>query len=296
MDTYRKIRNILIVVLGLNWFVALLKVRFGYAIQSASMVSDGYHSFSDGASNIIGLIGVSIALRPKDANHPYGHKKYETFAALLIASMLFIIAFHICHDTFERLKNPVVVQAGFGSFLVMGITLCINSLVMFYEYRMGKKLNSDILVADSMHTRSDILTSLAVVGALIGVKRGCAFMDPIGSFVIALFIVYAGLSIVYASSKVLCDTAIINTQDIEAVVNTIEGVHQCHDIRTRGRIDDIHIDLHVLVRKDMVVEQADFLSDKIEKEIKAKIAGVADVIVHVEPYQIKDVNDKNRQE
>ena len=284
MDNYGKIRNILVFVLVLNWVVAFLKVIVGHTIKSASMLSDGYHSFSDGASNIIGIIGISVAVRPKDAQHPYGHKKYETFTAILIAALLFIIAFHIIHDTLERFRTPhSAPQATAYGFGVMLLTLAINVTVMAYEYRMGKKLNSDILVADSFHTRSDILTSLAVIGSLVGVKIGYPILDPLCSLIIALCIAYTAFTILSSSSKVLCDTAIVDIRNIEAIVNGIDGVIECHNIRTRGRADDIYLDLHVLVNKDMPVAQADTLSDKIEEEIKAKLRGVSDVVVHMEP-------------
>ena len=283
MAQCRQVKHILIAVLALNWFVALVKVVFGYTAKSAGMVSDGYHSFSDGASNIIGLIGVSISLRPKDEDHPYGHKKYETFAAIVIAFILSIIAFYIIHDTLERFRHPIVPEVTFWSFAVMIVTMGINIGVMIYESRMGKRLKSDFLVADSLHTRSDILTSLTVIGALIGVKIGYPLLDPVCSLIVALFIAYAAWSIVFSSSKVLCDTAMVEIKSIEALVTAIDGVLECHDIRTRGRTDDIHIDLHVLVHKDMTVTQADKLCDRIEEKIKTAINGVSDVVVHVEP-------------
>ncbi len=279
----QSIRAILIVVLSLNWLVAILKILFGYKIKSASMVSDGYHSFSDGASNIIGLIGVSVAMRPKDANHPYGHKKYETFTAIIIAVVLFILSFHILHDTLERFHKLIIPQVSGASFFVMILTMMINSVVMLCEYKAGKKFASDILVADSLHTRSDILTSGAVIVSLVGVKAGYPVCDPVCSLGIALCIAYSGFGILRSSSRVLCDMAIVDVKKIEAIAKGIEGVAGCHEVRTRGRVDDIHIDLHVLVKKDMPVEQADILSDTIEEAIKAKIGGVSDVVVHIEP-------------
>lgn len=283
MDNSKNIRRILILVLALNWLVALLKIIFGYFINSSSMAADGYHSFSDGASNIIGLVGISIASRPVDENHPYGHKKYETFTAIIIAIMLFIISFNIAHDNIGRLSNPIVPRVSVYGFAVMIITIIINIFVMTYEYNVGKRLKSDILVSDSMHTRSDVLTSLSVIIALIGSKIGFPILDPVFSLLISGFIAYAGFSILLSSSRVLCDTAMIDTKRVEEITKNIEGVMECHNIRTRGRQDDIHIDLHVLVRPDMHIFQADKLCDKIEEVIKNSISGVTDVVVHMEP-------------
>lgn len=283
MDNYSKIKKVLIIVLAFNWTVAVLKIFFGYWIKSASMIADGYHSFSDGASNIIGLIGIGIASHPVDADHPYGHKKYETFTAIIIAIMLFIISFHIIHDNVARLRSPVYPNIDIYSFGVMLVTIIINIAVMLYEKRAGRRLNSDILVSDSLHTRSDVLTSFSVIAAFLGVKMGLPILDPVCSLIISLFIGYAGLKILFSSSKVLCDTALIDIKKIEEIVNSIDGVIECHNIRARGRQDDIYIDLHVLVKKDMRIDKADSLSDKIERTIKDNIGGVSDVIVHMEP-------------
>lgn len=279
----RKIRHTLIGVLVLNWLVAAAKIIFGYYTNSNSMAADGFHSFSDGGSNIVGLVGIWVAAQPVDREHPYGHKKYETFYSLGIAILLFIVCFNIFHDGIARLKMPVIPQVNIYSFIVMFVTTAVNFFVMAYEYRTGKRLNSDILVSDSLHTRADILTSFSVILALLAVKIGFPVMDAAGSLLIGGFIAYSAFGILRQSSKVLCDTAVIDTREIERVVKGIAGVEACHKIRTRGRCDDIFIDLHVLVRNDMHMDRAHELSYRIENAIKKQFSGVSDVVVHLEP-------------
>lgn len=283
MDRTKAIRQTLIYVLILNWLVAAAKIIFGFWIKSNSMTADGFHSFSDGSSNIVGLIGIWIAQQPIDKEHPYGHKKYETFYSLTIAILLFIVALGVIHAGIERFKNPVIPDVNIYSFMVMLITIIINFIVMVYEYGVGKKLNSDILVSDSMHTRADIFTSFSVIIALVAVKMGFPLIDAVGSLLIAGFIGYAAFNILRQGSRVLCDTAVIDTLEIERIVKDIEGVKTCHKIRTRGRIDDIFIDLHVLVKDDMHMDRAHNLSSQIEDAIKKRFPGVTDVVVHLEP-------------
>src|SRR3989338_7597424 len=166
MDTeldlhYRRIRRILILTLVLNWLVALAKILYGLFSRCASITADGFNSLSDGASNIIGIVGINFACRPKDADHPYGHKKYETFFSLGISALLFIIAFNLFQEGIKRLYYPIIPQIDMKSFLVILITLGINLWVMNYEHRQGKVLQSDILISDSLHTKADIFTSLS---------------------------------------------------------------------------------------------------------------------------------------
>jgi cation diffusion facilitator family transporter len=263
--------------------VAFGKIVFGYWIKSSSMTADGFHSFSDGASNIIGLVGIRFASKPVDKDHLYGHKKYETFTAQGIAMLLILVCFNILHDSIERFRNPVTPDVNIYGFAVMFVTMLINIIVMIYEHRKGKELNSDILISDSMHTRADIFTSVSVVFALIAVKAGYPIIDTVGSLVIALLIALAAFQILRDSSRVLCDTAAIDIKEIEKVVKGIEGVVGCHKIRTRGRSDDIHIDLHVLVKPDMHIDKAHNLSYRIEDTLKKYFPGVTDIVVHLEP-------------
>ena len=271
-------------MLILNWAVALAKIIYGLSSHCFSMTADGFHSLSDGTSNVIGIVGIHLACQPVDKDHPYGHKKYETLFSLGIAAMLFIVSFNLLKQGFQRLQQPISFQADLGSFAVMLITLAINIYVMRYEYKKGKILNSDILVSDSLHTRADIFTSISVIISLIVTKLGFPLIDPIVTILISLFIGYAAFTIAKQSSDVLCDTAIfMDDQKVKEIVLKIEGVRACHKIRSRGRIDDIYIDLHVQVNPSMHINNAHQISYRIEEAIKSAIPGITDVVVHMEP-------------
>lgn len=287
-ERFLKIRHLLFYILLLNWGVAAAKLIYGGLIRSASMTADGFHSFSDGSSNIIGLFGIWLASRPIDESHPYGHKKFETLTSIGISVLLFLVGFNVVREGVLRFYYPVVPKVNINSFLVMGITLAINLLVMIYETRMGKILKSDILISDALHTRADILTSSSVIFSLIGIKLGYPLLDPVASLIISVFIGYAALNILRESSRVLSDGVAIQIDEIEKVVLSIKGVKKCHRIRSRGRPDDIHIDLHVLVDPEMHVHRAHHLSYAIENKIKRDFRGVTDVVVHMEPMEVEE--------
>ncbi len=282
-ERYIQIRNVLVGILFLNWGVALAKVFYGRSIGSASMVADGFHSLSDGASNIIGLVGISLSVRPADGDHPYGHKKYESFAAIAIAMLLFIVSIDILRGAFSRLSNPVIPEVTISSFVVMIVTIIINLIVVKSENAAGRRLESDILTSDALHTRSDIFVSLSVFATLIAVKFGVIWLDMMAAIIIAGLILRAGVEVLLRSSDVLCDRIMIDPATITERVLTIPGVQGCHQIRTRGRKDYIYIDLHVLVDDTMPVEKAHELANQVEDALKKDINGVSDVVVHVEP-------------
>ncbi len=291
-NRFKEIRHVLIYTLFLNWGVAGAKLIYGWLIQSVSMKADGFHSFTDGSSNLIGLLGIWIASRPIDPNHPYGHKKFETLTTVAISAILFVVCFNVIREGITRFMDPVPPRVDIRAFLVMFVTLAINIIVMIYESKKGKELESDVLVSDALHTRADILTSFSVLIALIAVKMGYPIVDPIVSLAIAVFIGYAAVQILRESTRVLSDGIAIPIQEIEKVVLAIKGVKACHQIRSRGRGDDIHIDLHILVDRDMDVHRAHHLSYAIENKIKRDFPGVTDVLVHIEPLESGD--GKNR--
>lgn len=280
---FREIRKVLWIVLVLNFAVAAAKLGYGWMADSTSIMADGYHSFSDGASNIVGLIGIWLAAKPKDESHPYGHGKYETLGAVGIALLLFLACYRVLQTSITRFYQPVHPKIDATSFVIMGSTLIINICVMTYEYRKGKKLQSDILVSDSFHTGTDIFTTTSVIIGLIAIRAGYAQADSIVAFVISLFIGYAGIEILKSSSQVLVDAVAINKENIREIARTIEGVQHCHKIRSRGRPGDIHIDLHCHMNPEISLSEAHDIAHQLEDKIKQQLPGIRDVTIHIEP-------------
>src|SRR3989338_11651809 len=287
MDKFKEIRRILIVILFFNWLVAFSKLIYGLVTKSAAMTADGAHSFADGASNIIGLVGIWAAAKPVDEDHPYGHKKYETFATLVISVVLFLASFDIIKDAFLRLFRPVTPEVTVFGFGLMAVTFLVNAIVVKYECRKGAELSSDILICDSMHTKSDMLVSSAVIVTLVSAKLGFPILDTLVALVIGVFIAKTGFDILKKSSDILCDGEAVGKARIARVVNRVAGVKSTHKIRTRGREDDVHVDLHVTVDTRMHVDTAHELSHRISDILKEKIHGITDVIVHIEPSNYK---------
>lgn len=285
-QTYKKINEVLIFILVLNFLVCGAKIFFGLLAKSASMVADGFHSLSDGTSNIIGIVGIWLSSRPMDEKHPYGHKKFETFTTIIIAVLLFVVCYEVVANAIGRLSAPgVIPEVNIISFVVMIGTLFINLWVSWYETKKGRELKSDFLISDAMHTKSDIYVSISVIASLIVVKLGLPIIDIITSLIIAIIIAKAGIDILIHSANILCDAAPIEAEEITDIVSSIEDIKVCHKVRTRGREDDIHVDLHVWVDKAMSIEEGHKLSHLVENKIKEKLLGVSEVIVHIEPNE-----------
>jgi cation diffusion facilitator family transporter len=284
-NNYKKVKQVLWVILFANLGVALLKIIIGTSIKSASMAADGFHSISDGTSNIVGLIGITLASKPVDKEHPYGHNKFEVISGLFIGGMLFFLGTKIIIEAISRFKDPVTPTITIASLIVLVITLLVNILVCNYEYRIGKKLNSYILVSDSLHTKSDIFVSIGVLITLVGVKLGLpAIIDPIASLVVAGFILHASYEVFKSTIDVLVDTAIIDEEDIKEVLKEFKTIEGVHNIRSRGSENNVYIDMHIMVDPSITVENSHVLNHDIEDRIREKINKNAQVIIHIEPY------------
>jgi len=279
----REIQNVLWFILVLNALVAGSKLVYGQWTGTLSMWADGLHSMFDGASNVIGLIGMWAAAHPPDEAHPYGHRKFETFAAFAISVFLFLACFRILESSVARLNEPSVPQVTWVSFAVMLITIGINLFVTRFEQRKSTELKSEILHADSMHTLSDVYSSFSVLIGLGAVQMGLPILDPIMALLIAGFIGRTGFQILFETSRVLSDASCVDPRLVREIAMRIPGVKSCHSIRTRGLENHVFVDCHIQVQPEMTAERAHDLVHEIEDLIKKEMTEVVDIVIHVEP-------------
>ncbi len=279
------VKKILWQVLFLNLLVALLKIVVGLLTGILSITADGFHSMVDGASNVVGLIAMRIAQSPPDESHPYGHRKAETLATMFIGLMLLVAAYEILKTAIERLSGGAAPEVTTVSFAVMLFTISVNLGVTLYESRRGKALHSEILLADSQHTRSDLWVSAAVIAGLVGVRLGFPWLDAVVGLVIAGVIGHAAYEILSESANVLIDAASVPHDEIEALVRAMPEVRGVENVRSRGQADNSYVDLHVQVDPNLSTEAAHSVAHAVQRKITAAFPQVHDVMVHVEPVQ-----------
>jgi cation diffusion facilitator family transporter len=286
---YQAVTKVLVQVLFLNIAVALAKLVLGYLTGAVSVISDGLHSITDSFSNVAGLVGVRVARKPPDADHPYGHRKFETIGAALIGAFLMVAMIELGRATWQRLS-----AGGSGpatpalSFVVMGATILVNLLVTTYERRAGIRLQSEVLLADATHTRSDVFTSFTVIVALTGSRLGYPLLDPLAAIVVVGFIGHAAWEIFKGASDVLADRIVIAEDDVRSVVMSVPAVMGCHEIRTRGPADYVFLDLHVWMASKTPLDQAHAVSHQVKDRLMARFPQIRDAVIHIEPPPRED--------
>ena len=281
---YREVSRVLVRVLILNLAVALAKIAFGYASGAISILSDGFHSLTDAASNVVGIVGVKAAGRPPDEDHPYGHRKYETVAAAAVTVFLLLVVIEVLRNAFNHLSGRTAPhEISLAGPVVMVVTIGVNLFVISYESRNGERLASEVLLADALQTRGDVWSSLTVIAALVGVRFGMPILDPLAALVVAGFIGHAGYQIARATTGILSDRIVIADADLEEIVIGVPGILGCHHIRTRGSADHVFLDLHVRLPSDMRLDDAHSLSHVVKDRLMARYPQIADAIIHIEP-------------
>ncbi|PJF29313.1 MAG: cation transporter [Phototrophicales bacterium] len=286
MTTGIQVRRVLIITLFLNFGVALGKIVVGLISGVLAITADGFHSLTDGSSNVLALVAHRIASRPPDDDHPYGHGRYETLAAMLIGIFLLLVAWEIITGAMERLSNPTELSVTPLTFAVMLITLCINWGVSRYERQAGYRLRSELLLADSKHTRADVwVTSSVIISMMLIGLTGWSWIDAVTAIIVVVLIGRAGLSILKQNGRILVDTAPYTPEQLMEIVSDIPQVVDVVRVRSRGTTDQPNIDIDITLPADMTIADSAKVISDIRQRLCDTLGDVQEVEVHFMPAE-----------
>ncbi len=297
IDNRSTVRKVLIITLLLNLFVMTLKAVVGSWTGSLSLIADALHSVTDSANNVLGLVTSRFSSPQPDRDHPYGHQKFEAVGALGIAAFLGIACFEILQGAVERILNggePVKIAP--SQLWLLLIVLGVNIFVAFYERHVGQQVSSPILIADAKHTMSDIWVTITVLAGLIGIWQGnvlnlpqLQWLDVVLAFPVALLVFRSGWSVIKDNLPWLVDEMAIAPEAINAIVLSVPGVINCHDIASRGLLGrQVFVEMHLIVAADDV-ETAHRITEKVETRLEEKFSPVR-ILIHIEPPDYKSDN------
>jgi cation diffusion facilitator family transporter len=280
-------QRIAVIGMAVSGALAVVKIFTGLAGNSTAVVADGMESAADVFSSGFVLLGLTLAAKPPDANHPYGHGRIETLAGLMIGLFLTAGGALISYGSSERLGHPHEPIATYVVW-VMVASLVSKSILAIFKYRLGKKIGSSALNADAWN---DAMDSLSAVTALVAVAL--AILDPVrfldadryGGIIVGLIVVYTGGRIARETSLHLMDTMpdddlMYQIRSVASEVEGARGVEKCFARKTGLRY---HVDLHLEVDPELTVRRSHDIAHQVRLRILEKLDWVADVLVHVEP-------------
>lgn len=279
----KAVRRVNYIIIVLNLLVGLTKITYGLIVNSVAVMSDGMHTLFDGFNNLMGLVGIYYSSYKPDEKHPYGYRKFETIITVLIGLMMFVTSYEIFKRAYESLVKGVQSTAGLEAFGIMCTTLMVNFCVSSYEKKRGIELKSEFLIADAGYTRSDVYVSIGVIIGLLLARLGYPMADPIIGMIVGFIVAWMGVKILRSTIAILVDESVLDSNNIKEIVRSIDGVKECHKIRSRGPDGNVFVDLHVLVDPYISVFEGHEVANVVKKHLKTKISGVVDVVVHIEP-------------
>jgi cation diffusion facilitator family transporter len=270
-------------ILVANIVVIIVKFTVGLDTNSLAVFGDALQSSVDAANNLIGIFVVRVASKAPDEDHPYGHAKFETLGALLIALLLALSIFELVRGAVARLMSgapPLNVSSAALGFLVF--TLMVNIGVVWFETRAARRLQSDLLLADALHTRTDVFITLGVLGGLALARAGLAWADPALALIVAVLVGRAGYQILRRAIPSLVDERAFDQTTIQREAEGVDGVVSAYAIRSRRAGDRRFAELTIAVDGGADVASAHRIADLVEERLRDSLH-LDEVTVHVEP-------------
>lgn len=278
-----------LVTIAINVLLAIIKFLAGFLGHSVALVSDAVHSLSDVLSTFVVIVGVKIANKKADADHPYGHERFESIGSIVLSFLLIFVAFGIGMNGIERifsqsyLTNDIPTSFALYSALV---SILIKEGMYWYTIYSAKKINSDLLRADAWHHRSDALSSIGSFVAVLGAMMGFPILDPLAACLIAFFIMKVSYEIFLSSVNKLTDKS-CDTETITSIKNLIlqnKSVRSIDDFKTRVFENKVFIDLEIAVSPQLSIVEAHSIAEQVHTSVESSFSQVKHCMIHVNPY------------
>ncbi|MBN1794325.1 MAG: cation transporter [Candidatus Omnitrophica bacterium] len=290
MDRYDRAKFGAMVGIFGNILLGVLKLVVGVFGKSTALIVDSFHSFSDTVSSVIVLLGIEIASKPEDPDHPYGHGKAESIAAWAISSFLICLGAYLGFSAFRDVASREALSAPAQATLWVALfsVLCKEGMYQ-YKVRLGKKIHSTSITVDAWHHRSDALSSVVAFGGIALAEYGggrFAYADRVAAVIIALMICWVGVMMLRQSTSELMDGVVDQEvrDRIRSIALSIPGVKDIEKILVRKAGLHYLANIHVEVDKDMSVEKSHHIATEVKNAIRQSFPEVSYVLVHIEPY------------
>jgi len=269
-----------------NLLLFIIKLLFGYLSNSIALITDAFHTLSDIASSAVLIFGFKMSNKPADEEHPFGHGRAETIAALTISILIGFAGLEFIKTSISRLYS--VADINFSGFViyVLIITILLKEILARLSYHLGISIDSDTLKADALHHRSDMWSSILVLIAFGGVWLGYPKMDAFMALGVAAMMIYSAYDIARSAIDDLLGKSVdkATIDSIKSLSKGIDGVHSVHDILVHRYGAHSFISLHLEIAESMSPEDMHNIADSVEKLLSNEMN--ADVVTHVDPVTV----------
>jgi cation diffusion facilitator family transporter len=276
----RQVRRVIVIEGLANVAVLSLKLVVGVATGSFAVLGDAIHSLGDVANNAVAWFVVRVSARPPDRDHPYGHRKFETLAVFVLATLLTVLGIELALGAIRRESQPT--PGDTWALPLMLVVLLVNVSLALWEGAWARRLKSDILGADARHTLADVLTTVVVIAGWQVSARGYPWIDTLCALAVAIFVLGLAFGLFRRAIPILVDRIAVDPEAVAAAVKTVPGVRRVKDVRSRSTGSSAAIDMVVTVDANASTGDAHAIADAIEDQLNARFS-IEDVTIHVEP-------------
>jgi len=285
-DEYRIKRRVTLVCAALNLLLAGVKLLVGAVGHSQALIADGVHSLSDLATDAMVLVAIRFARDEADAEHPYGHARFETVATVILSLLLLLVAAGIVVDAAERIANPDrLSHPGYLALAAAAVSIVANEWMYWYTLRTARQLRSDLMRANAWHHRSDAFSSIIVLVGIAGSMMGYPAMDALGAIGVSVLIARIAWNLGWSGLRELVDTGATAEQlkEISGIIPEVEGVEAFHDLKTRRMGQVLLVEVHVLVASYVTVSEGHMIGDRVRAQLLRQCGYISQVLVHIDP-------------
>lgn len=275
-----QVRRVILIEGAANVAVLVAKLAVGLSTGSLAILSDAVHSLTDVVNNVLAWFIVFHAGRPADREHPYGHRKFETLAVFVLATLLAALALELALQAIRR-EDAEILRTPWGLWVMLGV-LAVNTVLAVWQRSWARRLKSDILFADASHTFSDALTTIVVIVGWQVSAMGYPWLDTLCALGVAAFVLYLAYGLFRRALPALVDQFALDPEAVTATVRAVPGVRAVRRVRSRWVGPDRAVDLVVSVEAALPTADAHAIADAVEQALEARF-GVQDVSIHIEP-------------
>ncbi|KVU21660.1 cation diffusion facilitator family transporter [Burkholderia ubonensis] len=278
-------RKSTLVSIVLNVVLATFQIVVGTIAHSQALIADGIHSISDLISDFVVLVANRHSGAMPDADHNYGHSRYETVASLFLGGILIAVGIGMLWRAGDRLVHLEDIPPVHFSALIVAVTVLVSKEALFrYMLREAQRVRSAMLVANAWHARSDAASSLVVAIGIVGSLAGVRLLDPIAAAIVGFMVARMGWTFGYDALQDLSDRALdeTDTAEIRALLAATPGVRDVHDLRTRKMGDSALVDAHILVDPMISVSEGHYIAETARARVLSD-RRVLDALIHVDP-------------
>ncbi|HGJ5892676.1 MAG TPA: cation diffusion facilitator family transporter [Arsenophonus apicola] len=286
---FKAARKSTIVSIVVNFFLSLWQIIIGFLAHSQGLIADGLHSLSDLLADFVVLIANKHSHKQPDADHPYGHFRYENGTSLVLGTILLVVGAGMVWKAIEKMLNPAEIpDVHIIALVVALLSLIVKEGLFRYMLAVANRVNSSMLVANAWHARSDAASSLVVAIGIVGSLCGIKIFDPIAALIVGALVIKMGYKFTYQAFNNLMDKG-ADEQTLAAIrkqLLAMEGVVDIHDLKTRKSGDYLLVDVHLEVNGLLTVEQGHQIAVSARKKLLENPA-ILNVMIHIDPVEIQ---------